>query len=340
MGNEITKQPPIFIVGSSRSGTTLLQMMLNAHPRLAIYGEIHFFDEIGKLFESEGELASAAGLQRFLDERLLLASHVRLLPKLDEVLGRVKEKLAGGAQNNSDLYRCLMDSFAEVEGKPRCGEKTNENIRYVGELKALFPEAKIIHIVRDPRDVVASMMSMPWASNDILANSLRWRAEISHLRSYARDESICEIRYEDLIKDAEAVCRRLCDYLGEPFAEDMLDYHKKSGGYIVNEPWKERTSAKVDGAAMQRWRRDLSAAQVCAIQSLLGPLIPAYGYEELPCGMLRRGLVPATLCVEAVKYLLYKLRQKKQRSQEEEGMVYGDDARLYRLLLKSFSPRK
>ncbi len=312
-------------------------MILNSHPDIAIYGEIHYFDEISKLLPDAKE-TDIDTIDHFLNHTLRRAYHVRLLPKLDPVLGRVRRRLQEGASLQRDFYRLLMESFAEIEGKSRYGEKTNENIRYLDELIALFPDARIIHIVRDPRDVVASMMSMPWASNDVLANTLRWRAEIANACRHREDTSrFYEIRYEDLIENPENICREICDFVGVPFVPEMLDYHRKAGDYIVNEPWKQGTEKHINSTARQRWRRDLTQWQVCLIQCLVGRYMAYYGYNKVGCGLLRKLAVPAVLSLELFKYLRYKINQRKRRKMEGSGVIYGDDVRLYRLLWQSFT---
>lgn len=328
------KPSPIFIVGSSRSGTTLLQMMLNAHPNIAMYGEVHYFNEVRKLFRREKELSSDSAIDEFFSQRLFKAYHMSLLPKLDQVLEKTKGRLKKEGVNNSDFFRFLIESFADVESKPRCGEKTNENIRYIDELMEVFPDAKIIHIVRDARDVVASMINMPWASNDIVANALRWRAEISNVQRYKG--KIHEIRYEDLLRDPVRVYQGICEFIGEPFSTEMMNYHKTSGEYIVNEPWKKGTERALNDSALQRWKRDLSDWQICAIQFMVGDLLRAYDYEIMSYGVVKRLSIPFVLCGEIAKYIVYKISQRKNRKKDEDGMIYGDDTHLYRLLLRSF----
>lgn len=327
---------PIFIIGSSRSGTTLLQMIMNAHPNVAIYGEIHFFDEICKVMG--GCNTQINDIPNFINSALMRAYHVSLLPKLDAVLDKVKAKLSNTSFNGVELYTAMMESFAELESKRRYGEKTNENIRYIDELFSIFPQSKIIHIVRDPRDVVSSMMSMPWASNDILANTLRWRAELSNVQKYKEDDRIFEIRYEDLIQNPEQICRALCDFICEPFFPEMLEYDRKAKDYIVNEPWKNRTEKSIDGSAKQRWKKDLNPWQVCAVQMMVGGLMKSYGYEAERYGILIRLSTPFVILVEAIKYMVYKAKQRNERKLKGRELIYGDERRLYLLLLKSYMP--
>ncbi len=311
-------------------------MIMNSHPNIAIYGEIHFFDEICKVME--GRETQINNITDFVNNTLIKAYHVNLLPKRDAVLDKVKVKLSNTRFNGVDLYTAMMKSFAELESKRRYGEKTNENIRYIDELFSIFPQSKIIHIVRDPRDVVSSMMSMPWASNDILANTLRWRAELSNMQTYKEDDRIFEIRYEDLIQNPEQICRSICDFIGEPFSPKMLEFDRKAKDYIVNEPWKERTGKSLDNAAKQRWKRDLTSWQVCVLQALVGGLMKSYGYKLERYGVAKWLAVPLVVAAEAVKYVVYKIKQRKERKSKGEDIVYGDDRRLYQLLLKSYLP--
>ncbi len=327
---------PIFIVGSSRSGTTLLQQILNSHRNIAVYGEVHYFNEIVQLKKDAPDLKKAEDMERFfrlLPER---AYHVRHLPYSEDVLTKTRERLERSENPTYDLFfRILLEEFAQRKQAKRIGEKTNEHIRYLEEMFALFPRAKVVHIVRDPRDVVASMVGMPWASNDVVVNALRWRAEVRAAQRYRSEHRrYYELRYEDLIADPEGSIRKICEFVEEEFDPSMLQYHKEASRFIKDEPWKERTSTAIDSRAKERWRRELSPGQVALIQLITGRALKDAGFRREALSVGPWAGIPFTFMVEVAKYLRYKRRQRKERSGSD--IIYGDDRTLYRLLVRSF----
>ena len=172
---KITDCSPVFVVGIGRSGTTLLQLLLNSHPNIAIYGEIHYFYQISRL----KSVIPSLGTPRDIDE---FHSMVRNTPAFEHLPNAETIYQAAITRLKSDsyptyesFYRNILEEFARLEGKSRFGEKTPSNVRYLDRVLHIFPNAKIIHIVRDPRDVVASLGRANWASNEIIENSLKWK---------------------------------------------------------------------------------------------------------------------------------------------------------------------
>src|SRR5262245_32654294 len=148
--------PYLFVVGCPRSGTTLLQRMLDAHPQLAVANDSHFIPRVFRKLDAAGDvpltteiIAAVENYHRFY--RLGL-SH------------ELVERAAATAGTYSQFVAALYTEFAGMCGKQLGGEKTPDYVRHVTLLHRLFPQAKFIHIIRDGRDVMLS--TLEWAKED------------------------------------------------------------------------------------------------------------------------------------------------------------------------------
>lgn len=258
---------PIFVGGAPRSGTTLVRAILDAHPDIACGPELRAFPALARLYR---ETASAMGAT--------LAAHYSF-----------------DAECLKETFRRLIASFLaplhERSGKRFVAEKTPANALYFFELSALFPESRFIHVVRDPRDVVASLIKMDWrdaktgARLPITASvadaAQGWRDHVAAARA-ARDRgaSVYDLVYEDLVAEPEATLAKLFGFLGvspssAPLAH-QLTFKAVAG---ENETSAAAVARPLNADAIERWRRDLSPASVAEIEEIAGPLLNACGYR-------------------------------------------------------------
>lgn len=269
-------KPPVFIVGAPRSGTTLLGRILDRHPALAICNETRFFEEVYPQRAAFGALERPENRERFIHE-LLLTARVRLL---GNDLEKLRRQLMEQGVTYRDVYRCLMQFYADSQGKPRCGDKTPVHSFFTETLSEWYPGAPIIHLVRDPRDVVASLQRMPWAPKSIVNNSLFWvlfnraAAQSQHRPEYLR------VYYEQLVADPERELRRICSHIGEDYSDSLLP-SGASQSYDPNGPvTKQRLGA---------WRDQLSIQDVSVIEWITAAGMETHGYaREAPVSIAAR----------------------------------------------------
>jgi LPS sulfotransferase NodH len=218
---------PIFVVGAPRSGTSLLARMLDAHPAIGLSDELCFFDIV---LEARRDLPELDDPERIERLRALLPrmDHVRYWADGEALIEAALERLRADSRPSwAAFYRHLMEPRAVRKGALRFGEKTPWNVRHLEALEALFPNARFVHVVRDPRAVVASKRKLPRSSSDVLTNAVKWSIDVAAAARYRdgapeRAERLLEIRYEDLVRTPEPVLRRVTDFLGEPFDPAML----------------------------------------------------------------------------------------------------------------------
>ncbi len=279
-----------FIVGTGRSGTTLLQAMLSSHPRLAIPEETHFFSKFDPALGFADPLRPEQ-TDAYL-RRCLSVPHLRDSGITESML---RERLAAGPNDARSIFLWIMRILTPQAGDQRLGEKTPIHERHVARIRELFPRAKFIHIYRDPRDTVASLMKMPWAGGAgqsvrrIARRCAQTYETMARWRTTLGDGAVHEVRYESLIDDPEGTLRTLCGFLAEPYDPAMLEYHaRESGGYQQREEaWKGRTRRPIDKSSVGRWRNDLTEREIAAVERAVGTArLRAMGYE--PSGVRDR----------------------------------------------------
>jgi len=334
---KFTDCSPIFVVGSPRSGTTLLQLLLDAHPNIAILGELHYFDQILQLKRVVPLIDSRPNIEHLL-ALLMNTDNIPYIPSIEPILDTVKQKLINAKKPTYEkLYRLLMEEYARTQTKKRFGEKTPANVRYLDRLVDIFPNARIIRILRDPRAVVASMVRMPWTANDVVINALKWKCDILYSAQFKRKicMSYMEIKYEALVSNVEQQLRSICEFIGEEYSDDMLEFYKHSKAHIKNEPWKDGVYKPMNSSATDRWRNELSQAQIYVIEKIAGPLMQKLGYEESKSSLRTKLELPLISLSESVRYLEYKYKDIRMRRGPKRETIYGEKNRLYQMFFRS-----
>ncbi len=275
----MTDLRPIFVVGPARGGTTLLQSALGAHHRIAAPPELYFVARIASLSDYYGDLES--------DDRLALAVEETVAFALWEPLGidrsAALDRARGGPRTMAGVMSAVMDELAHSWGKARWSDKSPW--QGPGDVVALFPDAAFVHIVRDPRDVIASSRQAPWIDESALELASKWRRFHGHAVQFgtnAGPRSYLQIRYEDLVADPEPVLRMVCTFLEENFDPAMLDPSSRgSSGTVVPvaAPWQDRVGGQIDASSVGRWRSGLDRRERCLVQAELASALAGSGYE-------------------------------------------------------------
>lgn len=286
---------PIFIVGSTRSGTTLARAVLSAHPNIAICDGLHYFPEIVPYAEKHPDLGDERTLDAFLDwlPRARHASHLlEILPLLPEIRVRLRRE---ARPTYAHYFRFAMEAYARSRGRSRPGDKTCAHIRWLDRLFGLFPAARVIHMVRDPRAVAASHLAVGWASHEVLSHAVKWCVRVDAWRAFAArrpdlGRQLLEVRYEDLVARPRETIGQLAAFVGEAFDPRMLEHHRYADIRIEHQPWKLAVRDPIGKRAIGRWRTQLEPSRVALIEWIVGPRLRACGYEpeapELPAHRL------------------------------------------------------
>ena len=287
------RPPSPFVVGVPRSGTTLLRLMLDAHPELTIPPETHFIPAVIRAIRrgrDAGGVAAVIVHHRRWDDFGLDADELR------ERIAGVDPLEAGGA------IRAFYELYAAKQGKPRWGDKTPGYATKMRRIEKALPEARFIHVIRDGRDVVASRARRAQREPlpvDVAAR--RWKRRVISTRKRAEDvEHYVEVRYEELVADPEGTLRRICEFVELPFDAAMLGYHEHANerlAEIERELPASRGRHELDAgpriAAHARagepplaqragaWREEMAPEDVAAFESEAGDLLGELGYPRV-----------------------------------------------------------
>ena len=273
-----------FIVGTGRCGTTLLRAMLCSHSRIDIPPETKFFqrhDPADPQCVGRDPLPAA-----LLDEYLARYFASPDWINLGLERGPVEAAMRGSDRSARALFLAVAGAWAARHGKPRLGEKTPLHCRRIYRIRVVFPDAKFIHLYRDPRDVVASMLKMEWARGSTRDFARDWRTILAEHRRYERElppSVYTGVRYETLLDHPEEELRRLCAFLGETFEPAMLDFQKQAEANFAKglPPWQQQTKKPLNKEAVGRFLEQLTHRQIAQIERLCGPLMTRLGYEPI-----------------------------------------------------------
>jgi hypothetical protein len=262
---------PLFIIGTERSGTNLLRLILNAHSAIAVPHPPHIvklFDPLELLY---GNLAVDANFRRLIkDVCRLVELHTypwEIMPNREAVFRDVQER------NLLCIYFAVYDQFLSFTGKQRWCCKSTFMIEHVADILSYYPDARFIFMVRDGRDVAASAKSSIFNHFHVYYSALRWQREQRRGLEWLATlppEQILLLKYEDLISDVEATVRKLCVFLGEPFEEQMLAYHlsgeaRKSGALSVS--WENTAKPVIKGNA-NKYRCQLTQKEIMQFEAI------------------------------------------------------------------------
>jgi hypothetical protein len=234
---------PVFLIGTQRSGTTLLCRMLTAHPDVFIKNEL----PVRAVFTH--------GASR------------------EEIESNISKFIA---KQHGDIQGLL-----KAHGKKIWGLKDPELTRYLEPLKQFLPEARFIIITRDPRAVVNSYMENKWGlGTNAYTGAERWRDEVERQLVFEAElpESVLRLRYEDLVHNQQEVLENVCEFLGITFEQSMVDYAAQKSLVIKNR--ENRNSFRApDPALTRKWRSKLTDHQVRVIDSITRQTMKNTGYQ-------------------------------------------------------------
>jgi hypothetical protein len=295
--------PAPFIVGFGHSGSTLLRLMLDAHPKMTIPPETNFLPDLIKGWDEHG---SVDGVME------LLTTHRRwgdFNLDADELRARLAETTPLDPTN---AIRCFFDLYAEKQGKPRWGDKSPRYALAMPLIKRTLPEARFIHLIRDGRDVALSALKGRDPSPEkVEVTARRWKRRLARTRKASEKVPYIEVRYEDLLTDTEAQLRKICEFSGLEWDPVVLRYHERAEDRLQEmgdalppqDPERAKgTEERRRSRRMRRhalaskppdpdriavWRRRMDPASLAAFEGIAGEQLAELGYElggEAPGG--------------------------------------------------------
>jgi hypothetical protein len=286
MGND-SAQParkherPILVLGCPRSGTTLLRLMLNAHPRLAIPPETRFVLPVYFGRAQFGNLAEAAN-RRKLAEFLTGKPALRFADHDTDPDATVAAIVDAPGTVGSALG-AVFEQYAARFDKPRWGDKLPTYIEHVRPLLQMFPDAHLVHVLRDGRDCVGSLKRQEWSKRSTPDAIGVWNRAVDYgnrARKWVPPSQWHEIRYEELVADPEVKLKELCRFLDEDFVEDMLEPAKVGASAM---PSRKAFHGLLAGAVTTQsvggWQQHLEPWEANLMHFVSGRRLRSLGYD-------------------------------------------------------------
>jgi len=242
--DEKERHSPIFIVGNSRSGTTMMARIIGNHPDVFTFNEIHFFEQLWSGYR-DGEYFSKDESIKLMS-RLIHIQREGYYTKVDVNKYRNEaanciESFKGDQLHPLRIYEEFLYYETKLNGKTIPCEQTPRNVFYISEIIDAFPEVWIINMIRDPRDVLISQKYKwkrrylgdsdtplyesirSWINYNPITISKLWNSSINAVRKMGDCDNLLSMKYEDFVSNPVKILKRICDHLSISYQNDMLN---------------------------------------------------------------------------------------------------------------------
>lgn len=280
---------PIFIGGIARSGTTLLAAMLSSHSRLYCGPESQFFNALARVNTKKLTDPARWPIEALEFLGQLEKGGVRILEQYQLDRDTLQRELVARPPRVSSILETLINYRAVIAGKPRWIEKSPSNVMHLDAIRHFFPKSPIICIVRDPRDVVNSLVearakfpaNFHWIAESRIANYWFWADRERRQRSFCDADPNCLIiRFEDLVTNPDGSLKIICDFIKEEFEPGMLDPGTSARNVVPsNEKWKGTVGKPIQATRVCAWKKDISEGEKLVADSICFDGIAHNDYE-------------------------------------------------------------
>ena len=281
------RNPYLFIVGCARSGTTLLQRIVAAHPQVAITPSMHWISGYfrkRKVSRPEDPVTPEL-VSGLLEDRKFDRFQIRR-EDLQGLFG------SGAPIPYSRFLAGIFELYGEARGKPLVGNKTAPYVRRLPALHALWPRARFVHLIRDGRDVSLSVRNWSksestagryatWTEDPVTTTALWWKRKVLLGReagSSLGPNLYHEIRYEELVSEPARACADLSSFLDLPYDEAMLRFDDHRGGVDPDLELAHPSFPITRG--LRDWRSQMPAEEVECFEAAAGDLLDELGYPR------------------------------------------------------------
>ncbi|MDE0327058.1 MAG: sulfotransferase [Candidatus Poribacteria bacterium] len=292
----------IFVVGNSRSGTTMMGRILGKHPSVYTFGELHFFGQLCAppfLSETRKEEIEKVASQLYCIQREGYRTHGNPRRFLNETRTFL-DSLATYPETQAALFEAfLRHGTAENGGTIPC-DQTPRNVFYIADILDLYPKARIINMIRDPRDVLLSQKrkwkrrflggsDMPmketfrdWMNYHPITISYIWRTAVTTAEQFLQHERVTSIYFEELLAQPEATVKGVCDFAGITYTHEMLQIPQVGSSVAEDQPQE----LGINPHRAYSWHGEttggeLSSAEIYLNQTITAPLMKKHNYSPV-----------------------------------------------------------
>jgi hypothetical protein len=288
----------IFVLGYGRSGTTMMGHILGNHPDVYMFRELNFFE---KLWDRRQEQSLSVVEATDFAARLiginqegygLLKDHTQYKEKG----GKLVDSIAAKKLTPIRVYEEFLRHTVAENGKSIPCEQTPGYVFYVDEIVGLFPEAKIINMIRDPRDVLVSrkkkwrqyalrMKPVPlhrtirtWVHYHPISISYLWKSAVKAAQPFVANGQIHQVKFEDLLAHPKQEIKKACDFIGISYLEAMLEIPVVGSSFLKEQP----TEKGLDKTRTANWKHGgLNSAELYLNQRVTADIMKTFDYEPV-----------------------------------------------------------
>ena len=292
----------VFVVGNSRSGTTMMGRILGKHPSVYTFGELHFFGQLcAPPFseESRKEAIEEAASQLHCIQREGYRTHGNPRRFLEEARAFL-ESLTTYPKTQAALFEAFLRHGAAENGGTIPCDQTPRNVFYIADILELYPKARIINMIRDPRDVLLSQkrkwkrrflggsdmpikeMLRDWVNYHPITISHIWRTAVTAADQFLQHERVTSIYFEELLAQPEATVKRLCDFVGIIYTHEMLQIPQVGSSVTEDQPQE----LGINPYRAHSWHSEttdgeLSSAEIYLNQTITAALMKKHNYSPV-----------------------------------------------------------
>ena len=288
---------PVFVVGGPRSGTTLLSAMLSAHSAFACGPETHFLSRWARL--GGRERARILDPVAWPDRAALFVTSLSLgnraiYPMYGVSDHGIRTWLAARPPSVAAMLEALTVQLADQQGSPRWVEKTPRHLEVPELIADVWPDVRIVRIVRDPRDAAVSLTKVPFGTPSLLTNlSLLARMNEAATDFYRESPQALTVRYEDLVAAPERELRQICDFVGESYEPAMVEGRGLATGVAAeHEWWKGDATGPIDPSRSGRWSDEMPSEVQHFAALNMGEMLEEHDYGAAVPPARRLAIVP------------------------------------------------
>ncbi len=292
--NLVNDTQQIFVVGSSRSGTTMMGRILAKNPSVFTFRELHFF---GTIWTNNNNRELNKNEQIDLCSKLFAIQKNGLFNQdnCSKFNSKSEQLLAKGIKDPLQIYRLFLETVTKDHGAKIACEQTPQNLYYLHEILEFFPNAKVINLVRDQRDVLLSQKNK-WkrrflgAKKIPLSEALRslvnyhpiltskiWNSSLLCTLKYFNHSQVKIVKFEDLLSDSENVIKDICNFLKIDFQDQMLNVP------VVGSSTESDSKLEllIDSSKINKWKRGgLSNGEIYLSQKMSSEMMDKFKYEK------------------------------------------------------------
>jgi len=272
---------PIFIVGTERSGSNLLRLILDTHPNISIPHPPHIMHEIAPLEQRFGDLTQDKNFRSLIDAAVRIVE-LHFAP-WDIDIDRERIFKEAGDKNTYCIKRAIYEQFMRAKGKKRWGCKSTFMIHYTDVVRKYHKVPKFIHLIRDGRDVAVSARDSVFNHFHPYYVSLLWRDQqklAMRLSVELPKEQFVTVHYEALVSNPEKEVRKICDFIGEDYVDEMLKYASRPDSTAlagVSKSW-ENLSKPILANNTKKYQYKLTRDEIFAVERNAFKELSHFGY--------------------------------------------------------------